>query len=125
MDRHDRKPKQNRAAEPDPALLAHIRSVGLANVEDYLGWCAEHGFSRRTDKHWRRNVKAFFDRHGIPKIHKSRKVAIHDLVRLLGSLTEQQLHDLIEATLKSEGSSGFANEIMAGQRKSHGVAGLE
>ncbi|HEV3263202.1 MAG TPA: hypothetical protein VG013_40580 [Gemmataceae bacterium] len=57
IDRHDRKPKKDRNNEPDPALLTHIRSLGLSTVEDYLGWCAQHGFSRRTDKHWRQRLK--------------------------------------------------------------------
>jgi hypothetical protein len=56
MDRHDRKPKKDRT-EPDPALLSHIRSLGLETVEEYIGWCARHGFSRRTDKHWRMQLK--------------------------------------------------------------------
>jgi hypothetical protein len=57
MDRHDRKPKKDRTDGPDPDLLTHIRSLGLATVGDYLGWCARHGFSRRTDKHWRVRLK--------------------------------------------------------------------
>jgi hypothetical protein len=59
MARNDstRKPKQDCTAEPDPDLLAHIRSLGLSTVEDYLAWCARHGFSRRTDKHWRVRLK--------------------------------------------------------------------
>jgi hypothetical protein len=57
MDRHDRKPKKHRTDEPDPDLLAHIQSLGISTVEDYLRWCAQHGFSRRTDKHWRVRLK--------------------------------------------------------------------
>ncbi len=57
MDRHDRKQKKDRSSEPDPDLLLHIRSLGLSTVEGYLGWCARHGFSRRTDKHWRVRLK--------------------------------------------------------------------
>ena len=59
MARHDstRKPKKDRTDAPDPDLLAHIQSLGLSTVEDYLGWCARHGFSRRTDKHWRVRLK--------------------------------------------------------------------
>lgn len=48
-----RKPKKDHAEEPDPDLLAHIRSLGLSSVEEYKSWCAEHGFSRRTAKHRR------------------------------------------------------------------------
>jgi hypothetical protein len=57
MDRHDRKPKKDRIDEPDPDLMTHIRSLGLSTVQDYLGWCAQHGFSRRTAKHWRVRLK--------------------------------------------------------------------
>src|SRR5690349_17943316 len=59
MARNDstRKPKQDRTCDPDPDLLEHIQSLGLSTVEDYLGWCARHGFSRRTDKHWRVRMK--------------------------------------------------------------------
>jgi hypothetical protein len=59
MARNDstRKPKKDRSDDPDPDLLAHIRSLGLSTVADYLGWCARHGFSRRTDKHWRIRLK--------------------------------------------------------------------
>lgn len=57
MDRHDRKPKKDRTDEPDADLLTHIQSLGLATVEDYIGWCARFGFSRRTNKHWRLRLK--------------------------------------------------------------------
>lgn len=59
MARYDsmRKLKKDRTDEPDPDLLTHIHSLGLSTVEDYLGWCARHGFSRRTDKHWRVRLK--------------------------------------------------------------------
>jgi hypothetical protein len=59
MARHDstRKPKKDCTDELDRDLRMHLRSLGLATVEDYLGWCARHGFSRRTDKHWRVRLK--------------------------------------------------------------------
>ena len=57
MDINDCKPKKDRADELDPDLLAHIRSLGLSAVEDYVSWCAKHGFSRRTNKHWRKRLK--------------------------------------------------------------------
>ncbi|HEY1376017.1 MAG TPA: PcfJ domain-containing protein [Gemmataceae bacterium] len=52
-----RKPKQDRTTDPDPDLLEHVRSLGLSTVEDYVGWCGRHGFSRRTAKHWRVRMK--------------------------------------------------------------------
>jgi hypothetical protein len=57
MDRHEHKPKKDRAEDPEPDLLAHIQSLGLSTVEDYIDWCARHKFSRRTDKHWRMRLK--------------------------------------------------------------------
>ncbi len=57
MDRDNRKPKKDLTEELNPDLLTHIRSLGLTGVEDYIAWCAEHGFSRRTDKHWRLRLK--------------------------------------------------------------------
>jgi hypothetical protein len=55
MPRNDpiRKPKKDRANDADPDLLTHVRDLGLESVQEYVGWCAHHGFSRRTDKHWR------------------------------------------------------------------------
>jgi hypothetical protein len=52
-----RKPKKDRDDIPDPNLLAHVRSIGLLDVEDYIAWCGQHGFSRRTDKDWRQRLK--------------------------------------------------------------------
>jgi hypothetical protein len=52
-----RKPKQTVSEEVDPDLLKHIRSLGLKTVAEYVGWCAQHGFSRRTTKHWRLRMK--------------------------------------------------------------------
>lgn len=57
MDRHERKSKKDRTRDPDPDLLTHIQSLGLLCVEDYISWCAQNGFSRRTDKHWRLRLK--------------------------------------------------------------------
>src|ERR1700683_4328889 len=57
MDRHERKAKKDRTSEPDHHLLKHIESLGLRTVEDYISWCAQHGFSRRTDKNWRQRLK--------------------------------------------------------------------
>lgn len=57
MDRNERKAKKDRTSEPDHDLLKHIKSLGLQTVEAYIEWCAKHGFSRRTDKHWRVRLK--------------------------------------------------------------------
>ncbi len=59
MARHDSicKPRKDRNSSSDPDLIAHIRSLRLATVEDYVAWCAAHGFSRRLDKHWRVRLK--------------------------------------------------------------------
>src|SRR5436305_14957556 len=52
-----RKAKKDRADAPNPDLVTHFTSLGLNSVDEYLGWCARHGFSRRTDKHWRVRLK--------------------------------------------------------------------
>jgi len=52
-----RKVKKDRTNDPDPDLLEHIQRLGLKDVEDYIAWCAQHGFSRRIDKHWRLRMK--------------------------------------------------------------------
>ena len=59
MARHDSpcKLKKDRTDELDPELLAHIRSLGLSAVGEYVSWCAQHGFSRKTNKHWRLRLK--------------------------------------------------------------------
>jgi putative SOS response-associated peptidase YedK len=59
MDPHDPVKKLKRPADepPDPALQAHIDSLGLDGVEEYVAWCARHGFSRRTAKHGRLRLK--------------------------------------------------------------------
>jgi len=49
--------KKDRTDPADPDLLAHIRSLGLVAVENYIAWCVRHGFSRRSDKHWRVRLK--------------------------------------------------------------------
>ncbi len=41
------------AAEPDPDLIRHIRSLGLQTVAEYRRWCADNGFGRGLQKHWR------------------------------------------------------------------------
>jgi PcfJ-like protein len=61
MDRNGRKPKKDRTNGPDPNLLTHIRSLGLSTVEEYVGWCAQNGFGRRADKHWRLQLKVRSD----------------------------------------------------------------
>jgi hypothetical protein len=52
-----RKPKHEIGDESDPDLTLHVRSLGLKTVAEYVGWCAQHGFSRRTAKHWRLRMK--------------------------------------------------------------------
>jgi PcfJ-like protein len=57
MDRHERKLKKDCAEEADPHLLAHLRSLGLSTVEEYIAWCGQHGFGRGTNKNWRVRLK--------------------------------------------------------------------
>ncbi len=57
MRRNVRKPKKDRTDQPDPDLLTHIRSLGLSTVEEYVAWCAQHGFGRQNRKTWRQELK--------------------------------------------------------------------
>jgi hypothetical protein len=57
MARHDPIKKAKLGEAPDPDLLAHVHALGLNTVEEYIAWCAHHGFSRRTQKHWRLRMK--------------------------------------------------------------------
>jgi hypothetical protein len=43
--------------ESDPDLVAHLTALGLSTVEEYVAWCARHGFSRRTAKDRRQRLK--------------------------------------------------------------------
>jgi hypothetical protein len=43
--------------ESDPALLIHIKSLGLETVEEYVEWCVRHGFSRRLAKSSHQRLK--------------------------------------------------------------------
>jgi hypothetical protein len=52
MPRNEFRRKSKKADQPpDPALLWHVRAMGLTTVEEYVDWCGRHGFNRRTDKH--------------------------------------------------------------------------
>lgn len=41
----------------DPELELHLEALGLNSVEAYTSWCAQNGFSVRTEKHWRDRSK--------------------------------------------------------------------
>lgn len=47
--------------QPDRDLLNHISGLGLDSVESYRDWCAENGFSKRLNKHWKvRSRESYF-----------------------------------------------------------------
>jgi hypothetical protein len=76
MARHGsiRKLKKDRSDEPDPDLLGHMRSLGFLEVDDYISWCVQHGFSRRTPKHWRQRLKErTYANRAIADAHLARK----------------------------------------------------
>ena len=42
---------------PDRELEHHLAALRLASVEDYVQWCAAHGFSTRIEKGWHQRCK--------------------------------------------------------------------
>src|SRR5690349_13363194 len=95
MDRHERKPKKDHTGEPDPDLLAHIRSLGLSGVEDYVAWCAGHGFSRRTDKRPRLRLKerAFANRAIADACLARKKQELRQPKKILERIFNGELHE--------------------------------
>lgn len=100
MSRHDlvKKSKKPSDEPTDPDLLAHVHALGLSNVEEYVAWCARHGFSRRTAKHWRLRLKERgFANRAVAEARMSQKKqelrrpqhTIQAIFR--GDLTEQQI----------------------------------
>ena len=51
-ERQIRKRKGQRGGQPR-WNRAHVRALGLANVEEYRAWCQEHGFEIKAEKSWR------------------------------------------------------------------------
>jgi len=41
----------------DREFEEHLTALGLKTVEEYAEWCARHGFSVRTKKHWHQRCK--------------------------------------------------------------------
>ncbi len=41
----------------DHELERHLAALGLRTVEEYVNWCARHGFSVRVEKHWHQRCK--------------------------------------------------------------------
>jgi hypothetical protein len=41
----------------DPEFWKHLEAIGLSTIDQYRDWCAENGFSRRINKHWRERCK--------------------------------------------------------------------
>ncbi len=42
---------------PDRDLEHHLAALGLTTVEEYVEWCAQHGFGTRPDKHWHQRCR--------------------------------------------------------------------
>ena len=40
------------AVHSDLEFQEHLKSLELASVEEYIAWCAQHGFSPRVKKRW-------------------------------------------------------------------------
>ncbi len=41
----------------DREFQEHLAALGLTTAEEYLNWCAQHGFSVRVKKHWHQRCK--------------------------------------------------------------------
>ena len=41
----------------DHELERHLAALGLRTIEEYVNWCAHHGFSVRVEKHWHQRCK--------------------------------------------------------------------
>lgn len=100
-----RKPKHDHTAEIDPALLQHLRSLGHSTVEDYLSWCAQHGFSRRTDKHWKVRLKerAFANRAIADARLAQKKLELRKPDNIIDKIFDGDLHeaDVMQPDLKA------------------------
>jgi hypothetical protein len=59
MAHNDKTPKRKKEpdAQPDPDLRAHLKALGLDTVEEYVAWCARHGFGRGVAKNPRRRLQ--------------------------------------------------------------------
>jgi hypothetical protein len=54
---------QNDASTPqtrDRELEQHLVALGFLSIEEYVQWCARHGFSTRVEKHWHQRCKEQF-----------------------------------------------------------------
>ena len=93
--------KNNRREQAYRTLCDHLENLGLKSVGDYQRWCAENGFSRRTQKNARerrdelackkRAHQANFATVDDPLIGKSRRMV--DELILLGEWTNRPCHD--------------------------------
>jgi hypothetical protein len=100
-----RKPKQAVGEELDPDLLTHIRSLGLNSIAEYVAWCAQHGFSRRTAKHWRMRLKerAFANRAIANARLTQKKQEIRKPEKIIERIFNGELHeeDVTQAHFKA------------------------
>ena len=48
---------------PDRDLEHHLAALGLQSVEEYVEWCAQHGFGTRPDKHWHQRCRERYFAH--------------------------------------------------------------
>ena len=76
------------ADESDPALLAHIKSLSLETIEEYVAWCACHGFSRRTTKtsHQRLKERSFATRAAAEVRLAQKKHELRNPEKIIGSI---------------------------------------
>lgn len=81
------------AVDPDRELLKHISDLGLKSVEEYRGWCAEHGFSKRLHKHWKQRLReTSLVQHAVADARlKTKKRESRDLLGTLAGICQGRL----------------------------------
>ena len=110
----------------DRELEQHLAALGLRTVEEYLKWCAQHGFSVRVEKHWHQRCKERYfalqddlKSRSARKKHESRrpraatlKIARNDLA--VSELTQPYLVSISEAfaSLENDARNAFLRLLL-------------
>ena len=110
-----KKKSQRTTTEIDRDLLDHIKSLGLATVDDYQEWCTNNDFSRKVNKNWKQRCRErYFHHHAYAQNQlrrKKREKRNHaDVLHAIcnGTLTEREvtqphLKNLCEALRNKRG----------------------
>ncbi len=88
--------KQNNSdVEQDQQFLNHLRDLGLPSTQDYLAWCAEHGFGRRINKHWKQRAReVYFAKEAVAKARlQLKKREFRDPLGTIADICEGRLNE--------------------------------